>query len=52
MNETKGSISQEEEYSENYSKIRKEAESKWPAWKISTYNASVAVSTHAKKIII
>lgn len=36
-------------YSDEYLRIRKEAESKWPAWKISIFDSSVAVSAHAKK---
>lgn len=39
-----------ESYSENYKFVRSDAESKWPAWKVSTYNANVAVSAHAKKV--
>ena len=37
-------------YSESYTVIRTAAESKWPAWKVSTYTSSVAVSAHAKKV--
>ncbi len=38
------------EYSKEYNSIRKEAESSWPAWKVSTYNANFATSAHAKKV--
>lgn len=37
-------------YSSCYHAIRKEATSKWPAWKVTVYNASVATSNHAKKV--
>lgn len=37
-------------YSVCYQTIRKEATSKWPAWKVAVYNASVATSNHAKKV--
>lgn len=52
MNNTKTITSQPKQYSERYTAIRKEAESKWPAWKVSTYNTSVAVSIHAKKVVV
>ena len=38
------------QYSEQYKTIRIEAESKWPEWKVTTYNTSIAVSSHAKKL--
>lgn len=38
------------QYSEQYNNIRKEAESRWPAWKVSTYNANIAISANARKI--
>ena len=37
-------------YSEEYKRIRKEAEEKWPQWKIDYYNANCAISAHAKKL--
>jgi len=37
-------------YSEEYHKIREEAETTWPWWKISIYNNNFAISTNAKKI--
>lgn len=37
-------------YSQEYVSIRKTAESNWPAWKVTTYNQSIAVSNHAKKL--
>jgi len=37
-------------YSSYYQAIRKEATSKWPAWKVTVYNVSVATSNHAKKV--
>lgn len=37
-------------YSHSYQVIRKKAESKWPAWKITVYNVSIATSNHAKKL--
>lgn len=37
-------------YSEQYKTIRTEAESKWPEWKVTTYNTSIAVSSHARKL--
>lgn len=37
-------------YSEEYKRIRKEAEEKWPQWKIDYYNANFAISAHAKKL--
>lgn len=39
------------QHSKKYAMIRTDAESKWPAWKVSTYNINVAVSAHAKKVI-
>jgi hypothetical protein len=50
MNNTKIAISKSKRYSDRYATIRKEAESKWPAWKVDTYNANVAISAHAKKV--
>lgn len=38
------------QYSEQYRTIRNEAESKWPEWKVTTYNTSIAISSHAKKL--
>ena len=37
-------------YSVDYKSIRGEIESKWPAWKVSSYNANFATSAHAKKV--
>ena len=37
-------------YSSDYKTIRNEVESKWPDWKVSTYNANFATSTHATKV--
>lgn len=37
------------QYSTQYLTIKKETEN-WPAWKVTAYNASIAKSTHAKKI--
>lgn len=37
-------------HSEDYIRLRRNAEKNWPAWKVSTYNNNFAVSTHAKKI--
>ena len=37
-------------YSKDYKSIRVEVESKWPAWKVSTYNTNFATSAHAKKV--
>lgn len=37
------------DYSASYQTI-KEAISKWPAWKVTVYNTSVATSNHAKKV--
>lgn len=39
-------------YSESYGIVRSAAESKWPAWKVSAYNSSIAISAHAKKVNI
>ncbi|MPM32772.1 hypothetical protein SDC9_79337 [bioreactor metagenome] len=38
-------------YSSVYTEIKSKAESRWPEWKIDTYNSGVAVSAHAKKIL-
>jgi hypothetical protein len=35
-------------YSDKYNEIRKSV-SRWPTWKVNTYNSMVATSTHAKK---
>jgi hypothetical protein len=55
MNNTKKTANQKtdvqsKEYSKEYSSIRNEAESKWPAWKVSTFNVNFATSAHAKKV--
>ena len=41
----------QKQYSERYTAIRSEAETRWPAWKVSTYNSNIAVSAHAKKVL-
>lgn len=38
------------EYSEDYKRIRKEAETKWPKWKVEFYNNCFAIGKNAKKI--
>ena len=48
IEETKESIVQ---YSEKYIAIKQQAETMWPEWKIKTYNTSVAVSAHARKLV-
>lgn len=50
MNDNDKATKDSVKYSDEYLRIRKEAESKWPAWKISIFDSSVAVSAHAKKI--
>lgn len=40
-----------EGYSKEYESIRLEVESKWPDWKITTYNNNFAISSHAKKVL-
>jgi len=55
MSDTKKSTTQQPivqstGYSKEYNTIRIEAESKWPAWKVTTYNANFATSAHAKKV--
>ena len=47
---TSGSTKLRESYSESYKSVRTDAELRWPAWKVSTYNSNVAVSAHAKKL--
>ena len=47
---TNGSQSKTSSYSKEYLTIRKQAESNWPAWKVSTYNTNFATSKHAKKV--
>lgn len=37
-------------YSEDYKRIRNDAEQNWPEWKIDAYNENFAVSIHAKKL--
>ena len=37
-------------YSDDYKRIRNDAEHNWPEWKIAAYNDNFAVSTYAKKI--
>lgn len=54
MSDVKKMCGQEKQYSSQYSEqyktIRKEAESRWPEWKVNTYNTSIAISLHAKKL--
>ena len=50
MTSTLKPLRSQRSYSKSYTVIRTAAESKWPAWKVSTYNSSVAVSAHAKKV--
>lgn len=50
MNDNGKTVKDSVKYSDEYLRIRKEAESKWPAWKISIFDSSVAVPAHAKKI--
>ena len=38
-------------YSTDYTSIRKEVETNWPSWKVSTYNAHFATSTHVNKVV-
>lgn len=49
-NASEKSRAQEARYSSDYESIRREAESKWPEWKISTYNTNFATSAHARKL--
>ena len=39
-------------YSEDYKRIRNDAERNWPEWKIVAYNETFAVSKHAKKLTV
>lgn len=50
MIDTKTTAINPKQHSEQYNSIRREAESKWPAWKVSTYNANIAISANARKI--
>lgn len=36
-------------YSDDYKRIRNDAERNWPEWKIAAYNENFAVSIYAKK---
>lgn len=38
-------------YSDDYKRIRNDAEHNWPEWKIAVYNDNFAISKYAKKII-
>lgn len=49
MSEAKVLTEKQIQYSSKYIAIKKEVE-KWPAWKVTVYNTSVATSLHAKKI--
>lgn len=37
-------------YSDDYKRIRNDAEHNWPEWKIAAYNENFAVSIYAKKL--
>lgn len=37
-------------YSKEYFAIRREAETKWPRWKVAAYNSNRAIAAHARKI--
>ena len=54
MNDVKKMHGQEKQYlsqySEQYKAIRQEAESRWPQLKVNTYNTSIAISLHARKL--
>lgn len=50
MTSTSDVIRSQRSYTESYRLIQSAAKSKWPAWKVSTYNSSVAISIHAKKV--
>lgn len=54
MNDVKKMHGQEKQYlsqySDQYKAIRQEAESRWPQWKVNTYNTSIAISLHARKL--
>lgn len=47
----KASSPSTQKHSERYISIRSKAETKWPAWKVSTYNTNIAVSAHAEKVL-
>lgn len=49
-NNQQQAVIQSNGYSQEYNLIRNEAESKWPEWKITTYNANFATSIHARKL--
>ena len=51
MNEKKTDLKQQVQYSEKYTIIKKQAETSWPTWKVSTYNDNIAISAHAKKLV-
>lgn len=38
-------------YSDDYKRIRNDAEQNWPELKIAAYNENFAISIHAKKLI-
>lgn len=50
MSTTKRVTKKAPEYSVQYQTIKKAAESKWPTWKVTVYNTSIATSVHAKKV--
>lgn len=37
-------------YSDDYKRIRNDAEHNWPEWKIAAYNENFAISIYAKKL--
>lgn len=41
----------QKEHSSAYVRIRREAETKWPTWRVLTYNSDFATSVHAKKVV-
>ena len=51
MNDNSTSKEKKEQYSDKYIAIRAQAETTWPAWKITTYNTNVAISAHARKLV-
>lgn len=52
MMKTKEKTMKKNEHSEDYIRIKLEAEQKWPEWKIKEYNTYFAVSKRATKIIV
>lgn len=50
MNDAKAVTKRTGSYSSQYKAIKKQAESTWPAWKVTIYNASASTSAHAKRV--